>query len=271
MTLVDGQRFGEVAEVYDDVRPGYPDGIGAAISRYHRGPLTTVLEIGAGTGKGTAVLKPLGGRLTCLEPDPRMAAVLRNGHPDVEVIVSALETACSEKRFDGVACAMAWHWLDPRQRNQKAFAALRPGGTLALFGHRYGYADPGQRRAIDAAFAAVIGDGAPPQRTDTWNRDDVIASGLFGDVDTVSLGRQLALEPARYLQLVQTFGPFRARDPEGQARLLEALERTVGTFGGPVVLDLPTTVTLARRPERAGRRPAGPAGGRSARGRTRRS
>ena len=36
--------FGEVAEAYDDVRPGYPDGLGPAILGYH-GPVTSVLEI----------------------------------------------------------------------------------------------------------------------------------------------------------------------------------------------------------------------------------
>lgn len=61
--------FGEVADAYDEVRPGYPDELGAAILAYD-GPVTSVVEIGAGTGKGTAVLVGLGGRVTCVEPDP---------------------------------------------------------------------------------------------------------------------------------------------------------------------------------------------------------
>lgn len=37
-----------------------------------------VLEVGAGTGKATLALAERGLAVTCLEPDPRMAAVLRS-------------------------------------------------------------------------------------------------------------------------------------------------------------------------------------------------
>ena len=50
-----------------------------------------MLEIGAGTGKGTEVLALLGAPLTCVEPDPRMAAVLRGRFPDATVLEAPFE------------------------------------------------------------------------------------------------------------------------------------------------------------------------------------
>jgi trans-aconitate methyltransferase len=155
--------FGEVADSYDRVRPGYPDEIAARILVYHAmsthhgdGPPSLLAEIGAGTGKATAVLRQVGAPMTCVEPDARMAAVLQNRFPEVDVQSTAFEQWTPPT--DGVpviACAMAWHWLTAATRNQRAHDALAPGGTLAVFGHRYDYADPGLAVAVAAVLRAI--------------------------------------------------------------------------------------------------------------------
>ena len=61
--------------MYDYVRPGYPAAVLDAIVRHHGGRPASVAEIGAGTGKGTELFVRLGAPVTCIEPDPRMAAV----------------------------------------------------------------------------------------------------------------------------------------------------------------------------------------------------
>ena len=61
-----------------------------AIVAYHGGAPASVAEIGAGTGKGTEVLAALGAPMTCIEPDPRMAAVLSTKHPQAQVYVGKL-------------------------------------------------------------------------------------------------------------------------------------------------------------------------------------
>lgn len=243
-----GSRFGEVADVYDDARPGYPPQVAASIRSYARGPLTTIAEIGAGTGHGTEVLTGLGAPITCVEPDPRMAAVLAARHPQVTVVVAPFEGwSPPPGGVSLLACAMAWHWLDPDTRARRAFDALAPGGTLAVFGHRYAYADPAHDAAIGAAFRSVDSGVETAPRPDTWARDDVAATGLFSDVTLVSAARQVPMTTAAYLRLVRTFGPFRARSPRDQQAVLDALAATLGGLGGGTVLDLRTTVTLARR------------------------
>ena len=58
---------------------------------------------------------------------------------------------------DLVICAQAWHWLDPQTRLERAWAALRRGGLLALFWNRD---EPegdtsGLGAAIEAAYQRV--------------------------------------------------------------------------------------------------------------------
>src|SRR5258705_12927398 len=94
---------------------------------------------------------------------------------------------------------MAWHWLDPVTRNARAREALAPDGILALFGHRYGYADARQATAIRSALSSL--DPTLMERPADWMYQDVIASGVFADVRIEQFRRDLSLTRDRYLTL----------------------------------------------------------------------
>ncbi len=239
--------FGEVAEVYDRVRPGYPAEIASLILAYHGAAPAHVVEIGAGTGKGTEVLLRLGAPITCVEPDARMAALLAAKFPHLGVYVGAFEQWTPPPGgVPVIGCALAWHWLDPLTRNRRAHAALAPGGTLAVFGHTYGYADTAHGNAIGAALRSVA--PSVTERPEDWAREDIAGSGLFVDVTTEVLRRPVELAKEQYLELLQTFGPYRTTAPELRARGLAAVGSVLDAIGGAVVLDLRTTLVLARRP-----------------------
>ena len=238
--------FGSVADLYDTARPGYPPDIADAILDYHGAVPASVVEIGAGTGKGTEVLATIGAVLTCIEPDPRMAARLSAKYPQARVHIGTFEEwSPPPGGVDVVACAMAWHWLDPGSRNARARNALAPGGTLALFGHRYDYANPEQAAAIQDAVQAL--DSTATERRADWMYDDVVAGGQFTDVQLQRTRRDLPLDRDRYLALVRTWGPFLTRPPELQRRGLDVLGRLIDDFGGTVTMKLQTTLTLGRR------------------------
>ncbi|MBQ1045916.1 MULTISPECIES: class I SAM-dependent methyltransferase [unclassified Micromonospora] len=237
--------FGTVADLYERVRPGYPPEIAAAILAYHGGTPTSVVEVGAGTGKGTDVLVRIGAPLTCVEPDALMAARLAERFPDARVEVTTFERWTPPAGgVDVLACAMAWHWLDAATRNALARRALAPGGTLAVFGHRYDYVDAGQRDAVRAALRSV--DPTVRERPVDWFHQDVLDSGQFDDVRREVIRRELPLDKEHYLALMSTFGPYLSRTPEQQRRGIAALGRLVDDFGGTIVLDLRTTLVLGR-------------------------
>src|SRR6266853_6040490 len=73
-----GRLFNEVPELYDRVRPAYPDELFAdlvAITGIDRG--SSVLEVGCGTGQATRSLAALGCSVTAIEPGAGMAAIAR--------------------------------------------------------------------------------------------------------------------------------------------------------------------------------------------------
>lgn len=241
------RAFGDVASIYHDVRPGYPDAVRPAITAYAGGPPRSIVELGAGTGKATAVLTGFGVPYTAVEPDARMAAVLRANFPTVEVADCTFEEWTPPPGgVDLLTCATAWQWTDAETRNRRAYDALAPGGVLAILAHTYGIADSGEAAVIDALYRRF--DPDVPRRDEHWVRADLAGSGVWPDVEDRLWHTYPSFSTARYQALVQTYSPFRRHDPQVQRRLLDELAVLIEGFGGVLTLDLTTTLTLARRP-----------------------
>lgn len=119
----------------------------------------------------------------------RMAARLTARLPQARVVTSTFERW--QPPAGGVpliACALAWHWLDPATRNRRAHDALIPGGTLAVFGHKYDHADPGQSRALDGFFRSAV--PTAPERPAGWFHRDISTRPTDGSATARSVRRR---------------------------------------------------------------------------------
>lgn len=135
-----GRVFNEVAELYDRVRPGYPDELFAdLVAITGMGEGSSVLEVGCGSGQATRSLAALGCSVTAVEPGPDMAELARRrvaAFRDVEVETSRFEDWDDRgRRFDALVAASSWHWVDPSVGWRRAHEVLSPGGWMALLGH----------------------------------------------------------------------------------------------------------------------------------------
>jgi SAM-dependent methyltransferase len=239
--------FGEVAAMYDEVRPGYPDELLAATTAYHGGVPASVADVGAGTGKCTELLLKLGVPVTAVEPDPRMAAVLAGKFPQVEVVNAAFEEWTPPPGGVGLlACATAWHWMDEQTRERRARAALLPRGTLAIFHNKHGYAVPRHSDAISAILQAIDPTPSIDDLDESWPRVGLERSGLFTDVEVHGRHSFPVLTKDRYLRLLQTFSPFRRHSARDQRTAVENLSTAIDGFGGVVKMDIRTVLVLAR-------------------------
>jgi SAM-dependent methyltransferase len=122
--------FGQAADVYAAARPGYPQ---EAVEWLVPEDARTVLDLGAGTGKLTALLVREGRDVTAVDPSADMLARLTASHPDVTSLVGTAENIpMADASVDAVVVAQAWHWVDTGRAVPEVARVLRPGGTLGL-------------------------------------------------------------------------------------------------------------------------------------------
>src|SRR5258708_4349822 len=107
-----GSSFGAVAGAYAEHRPDYAE---AAVrwALAPVGPAPRVLDLGAGTGKLTAMLVSLGADVTAVEPDPAMLAEFRRALPGVRSVPGRAEAIpLPDASVDAVLAGQAMHWFD---------------------------------------------------------------------------------------------------------------------------------------------------------------
>ncbi|WP_248580004.1 class I SAM-dependent methyltransferase [Nocardioides sp. InS609-2] len=122
--------FGSDARAYDRGRPGYPAEAGQWLTG---GPGRSVLEVGAGTGKLTALLAGQGHDVHATDPDEAMLAVLAERLPDVRTSVAGAEDLpVPDRSVDVVVCAQSFHWFDHERALPEIARVLKSGGHLAL-------------------------------------------------------------------------------------------------------------------------------------------
>jgi len=137
-----GRLFAGVADLYDDVRPDYPDQLYDVLAEA-AGPLPAkvVLDLAAGTGLASRALQARGSRVVATDIAPAMLATLRRRTSSVPAVAARAEALPFRAgSFHLVVCATAWHWMNAGAAVEEVRRVLRPGGHLALWwaNHRVG-------------------------------------------------------------------------------------------------------------------------------------
>jgi SAM-dependent methyltransferase len=230
--------FDRAADRYQRARPDYPQELlDALVEMTGVAAGDHLLEIGCATGKATVALANRGFRITCVELGAELAEAARRNlaaFPDVEVVHAAFETWERPRgsAFDLAYAATVWDWLDPAARYRLAWEALRPGGHLAFWGASHVFPDGGDPffREIQEVYDE-IGEGLPPGAP--WLRpdelaqhdDEIIASGLFGDVRTRHFDWEVVYDAEAYIDLLETFSGHIAMAPWQRDRLFGEIRR----------------------------------------------
>lgn len=89
-------------------------------------------DIGAGTGKMSALLAEEGLEVRAVEPSAAMRAQVRP-HPLIaQVAATAEDTGLGAASCDLVVYAQSWHWVDPVAAGAEAVRILKPGAPLVI-------------------------------------------------------------------------------------------------------------------------------------------
>jgi SAM-dependent methyltransferase len=248
--------FDDDAEAYERSRPVAPDDVfDELVDLAHLEPGSRVVEIGPGTGQATRPLAERGLRVLALELGPHLAARARanlSPFPDVEIRTTSFEAwDPGDDRYDAVFACNSFHWIDPDTRFQRAAAALRPGGHLAVLSTPWVIPDDAQRFWWDIQddWAAVGEDRVDPATAHPDRVEDlrpaVVASRSFDEPTIRRRLFEVRFTADEYALNLSTQSGVKALPPSAQADLVERVRQRVLAGGGTVTAHLLAMLTVA--------------------------
>ena len=237
--------FNEVAQLYDEVRPGYPEQLIQDILALSAIPNEgRILEIGCGSGKATLPFARRGYSLLCLELGADLAALARQHcrqYPKVEIQTIAFEEwAGPEKAFDLVISAQAFHWILPEIGYPKIAKSLKDSGSVALFWNQYPWPDTEFYRALEALYQAHAPQLVP--RAKRLSSEALIiqreaemnSTGFFEPAVVKRYPWSAQYNTEQYLKFINTHSDHRNLDEATRQKLFVEIRELIERFGGAV-------------------------------------
>ncbi len=249
------ESFGEQADRYDRVRPGYPDALFDEVLGPEPAKLS-VLDVGCGTGIAARSMAARGAAVLGVEVDARMARLAREHGIAVEV--AAFESWDPAGRsFDRVTAAQSWHWIDPVAGPAKAATVLGPSGRLCLFWNVG--EQPSELAEALAALYLRLGTGvAAPRVQAGYETPKPGAVSPFGIESEAIMACPLLTGPVvssfpwrrrytrdEWLEQVVTHSDHATMPAEQRERLLGEVGRVIDDFGGSFEMSYTTWLLSA--------------------------
>lgn len=129
------QGYAKEAQAYARGRPDYPAELSAWLEKtLGLGTGRQVADVGAGTGKFTAMLAATGAEVVAVEPVDAMRAQIEALQlPTVRAVAGTAQSIpLPAGEVDAVVCAQAFHWFASHESLSEFHRVLRPGGRLGL-------------------------------------------------------------------------------------------------------------------------------------------
>ena len=258
-----GWTFNTVSEIYDKMRPGYPDELYQALFAY--APLDAsgaAVEVGIGAGQAAPPVLKTGCALTAVEYGDHLAQVCRekfSDYPRFSVITGKFEDAVlPEDTFDLVYSASAFHWVPEEIGYPKVFRILKSGGAFARFAnHPYQAKDnPDLLSEIQRAYAEYYypyygkQPRTPAEYTEAQAAERAKIANKYGFTDTryALFYRQRTLSATEYRALIGTYSDHITIEESVRDRFFDAIEETINRHGGSITIFDTIDLQLARKP-----------------------
>lgn len=256
------ETFDQVASLYDQARPGYPEALFEDVIAFSNIPADgLILEIGCGTGQATLPFARRGYRIHCIELGADLAALAKRNlaqYPNVAVSNDSFETwPIQNGIYDLVISATAFHWIDAAIRYQKTAQALRPGGAIALFWNTHVQTSISTDffQAVQEVYLRFAPDlaaefkGLPhPDNAPTPVKNEIEHSDLYTHVHVRKYKWDEIYNKEAYINLLNTHSDHRALEGAARAQLFQEVGELIDTqFAGHITREYLTMLYLAKR------------------------
>lgn len=246
--------FQKTAQLYDKVRPGYPSTWIADLQKLTKlDSKTTILEVGSGTGIATEDLIKVTKDITCLDPGQDMLEVAKTKLPGLSFIHSTFEKFTSDKLFNMIVSAMAWHWVDPKVGYKKASELLTSSGFLVIIRYYHIDNDPNSfHNRAQHIYEKYNKDTTTKRNSEQLKRIDEDAKALnnqyFRLIKKIEYKWQQDYTIEEYLALRNTYSDHLTMKPELRKEMEHELtEFAQKVFGGKLVKKYTTVLFVAQK------------------------
>jgi len=238
--------FARAGDVYERARPTYPDdAVAFLVERLDVGPQTTLVDLGAGTGKLTRLLVSSDAEVVAVEPLAGMWRQLVASTPNARVVAGVAEAIpLAEATVHAVTAGQAFHWFRAPEALAEIHRVLEPGGRLGLIWNVRDVAVPWVKR---------FGDILQPYEADTpreWRKawtPSFSSSELFTALEERSFSMGQELDAEGLVERAASIS-FVAALPDNERRpLLEEIRRLASTLPERFILPYRTTVYWCSR------------------------
>jgi SAM-dependent methyltransferase len=255
------RSFGAIADDYDRLRPSPPE---EAVGWLLPGRCELAVDVAAGTGLLSRMLASEARRVVAVEPDARMAAVLRARSAGVRVVQGTAESIpVGDARADGVFVSSAWHWMDPGRAIPEIARVLRDGGRFGVIwtsrDHEVDWLrelgrprdpSPGRDPSRPREDGARRADGPRPEpgtarHSETpprsWRRTATLPrDGLFGNIGTASFAFTRLMTVSGFVDMLATYsGVITASQDDRTAALASARDVLDQRFPSAEEIEVP--------------------------------
>lgn len=256
------QIFDRRAEVYNEMRPSYPEGLFfTLINLTELEADANLLEIGPGTGQATKALAKKGFKITAVELGESLADVARRelaSYPLVEILTGSFEeTKLPENNYDLVYSATAFHWIKPEFKYVKPHHLLKNNGHLAVIHtHHVSDGDTDRYYYLTQPIYQKYFNDRPKSEKDTGTplqtaadlKPDQLDEKLFELAHFETFEKVVSYNTADYLKLISTYSPNLAM-PEGKrdAFFNDLREVVESKLSGKVERHYAMSLTIGRK------------------------
>jgi protein-L-isoaspartate O-methyltransferase len=246
------ETFDRIATLYDAIRPDYPAALVAdVIELASLNARSTILEIGAGTGKATLPFAEKGYTIHCLEPGKNLATVAAKNlelFPAVTLEhVKFEDWQTQTAAFDLVMSAQAFHWIPAAIAYPKVATALKKSGRIALFWNLAADLEDEVLHQLDRAHQQFTNFALKPIRQQREQQErELLHSGLFADIEIREYTRSIRYSTQQYLDLLRTQSDYLVLSSDRQQHLETEIAAIIDDNGGSIVKPYTTLLIVAR-------------------------